>query len=570
MVHFKGIGKHLLQLAILSFLLFTGNFSFAQDTDGDGIVNNLDIDDDNDGVLDATEAPNCYMSTDDWNILNKTLYIGVTSQLNPLAPNTNFNALSDNDLAVAALQFVTATAQSQLNKEIFKVTFSQPVQLDAWYIKKTTATQIFAATAASIKMQGSNDNVTWTDLTAATASPANATNVTVNGGVSLTNSNKFTVTTNAGTYKYYRIYGVAAANILAGIASEFYFDINSSTYVSSFFPLASCTSVDTDGDGIGNQLDLDSDGDGCSDAFEAGGSLVQTSTTVFTTGADANGNGLLNSYESGTAHTINYTSTYNPIALGTNYASCIDTDLDGINNTVDIDDDNDGILDVIEAPSCYFGIDDWNTANKSLYVNVSSQLNTLAPNTDFNALTDNDAATAALQFVTATAQSQLNKEIFKVTFLQPVKLDAWYVKKTTATQIFAATAASIKMQGSNDNVTWTDLTAAIASPANATNVTVNGGVSLTNSNKFTVTTNAGNYKYYRIYGVAAANILAGIASEFYFDINSSAYVASSFPLASCTAIDTDNDGIANRWDLDSDGCCCSCFFGVRTTISIRI
>jgi hypothetical protein len=108
-----------------------------------------------------------------------------------LTPNTNFSALTDNIGATAAVQFATAVAQSQLNKELFKATFSHPVQLDAVYIKKTTATQIFAATAASIKLQGSNDNLAWTDLTVATASPLNATNVTANGGVSLTNSNKF-------------------------------------------------------------------------------------------------------------------------------------------------------------------------------------------------------------------------------------------------------------------------------------------------------------------------------------------------------------------------------------------
>ena len=59
MTHLKGFGKHLLQLAMVTFLVFISNYNLAQDADGDGIVNNLDIDDDNDGVLDATEASNC-------------------------------------------------------------------------------------------------------------------------------------------------------------------------------------------------------------------------------------------------------------------------------------------------------------------------------------------------------------------------------------------------------------------------------------------------------------------------------------------------------------------------------
>jgi hypothetical protein len=144
-------------------------------------------------------------------------------------------------------------------------------------------------------------------------------------------------------------------------------------------------------------------------------------------------------------------------------------------------------------------------------------------------------------------------------FLVPTQLDAIYIQKTTATQIFATTAGSLMVQGSNDNLAWTDLLpAAIPSPLNATNVTANGSISLTNSNKFTITANAAPYKYYRIFGVGttAANILAGIASEFYFDVNALVNPASLLPKATCTE-DTDGDGILNHLDLDSDGDGCS-------------
>jgi hypothetical protein len=158
------------------------------------------------------------------------------------------------------------------------VAFLQPTQLDALYIQKTTATEIFASTANSLRFQGSNNNSTWIDLT--TTSPftlvANATNVTANRSVSLTNSNKFTVSANASKYSFYRILGAVNANILAGIASEFYFDVNNNTYVTSSYPKANCTS-NTDGDALLNHLDLDSDGDGCFDAVEAGTTIITTS-----------------------------------------------------------------------------------------------------------------------------------------------------------------------------------------------------------------------------------------------------------------------------------------------------
>ncbi|MFM8486226.1 MAG: hypothetical protein ACKOCH_07810, partial [Bacteroidota bacterium] len=113
--------------------------------------------------------------------------------------------------------------------------------------------------------QGSNNNSTWTDLWAAPANPANASNTTANGGVVLANSNKFTVSQNAAAYRYYRIYGVVSANLLAGVASEFYYDVNTPVYQASLFPRTVCAD-DEDGDGIPNHLDLDSDSDGCSDA----------------------------------------------------------------------------------------------------------------------------------------------------------------------------------------------------------------------------------------------------------------------------------------------------------------
>jgi hypothetical protein len=361
------------------------------DTDGDGVSDVFDIDDDNDGVLDAVESPSCFFSATEWNTGNKSNYVKISSELNVLNPNTKFSALTDGiGGTVAAVQFATATAQSQLNKELFKMEFLVPTQLDAIYIKKTTATQIFATTAGSLMVQGSNDNLAWSNLlTAPIASPLDATNVTANGSVSLTNSNKFTISSNAAPYKYYRIFGVGttAANILAGIASEFYFDVNALVNPASSLPKEICT-ADTDDDDIPNHLDLDSDGDGCSDAIEAGSSTTATSTTEFPTGTDSNGNGLLNVYESTTAGVINYNSTYANYALTAVINACTDTDGDGVSDLLDIDDDNDGVLDAVESPSCFFSAGEWNTASKSNYVKISSELNVLDPNTNFSALTD--------------------------------------------------------------------------------------------------------------------------------------------------------------------------------------
>ncbi|CAN1578617.1 hypothetical protein MCERE19_04373 [Spirosomataceae bacterium] len=506
----------------------------CSDTDFDGVLDIHDIDDDNDGVLDATESPSCFTTPNEWNTASKSLNVRVTSDLTTLSPNTDFGLLTDgNGTTAGAVQFVTATAQAQLNKELLKIELLKPTRLDAIYIQKTTATQIFAATASSLMLQGSNDNTAWTNLlTAPIASPANATNITVNGAVSLTNSNIFTVATNAAAYKYYRIFGVAAANILAGIASEVYFDVNNATYQASLFPKATCTN-DTDSDGKSNHLDLDADGDGCSDAIEAGSSATATSTTAYLTGADTNGNGLLNSYESATLGVTNYSSTYNNFALSAAVNACADTDGDGVKDIIDLDDDNDGVLDGVESQECFY-----KPKELSKPIEVSSELTQHATFVITNSIDEN--ATTGSAFLNNV--NWINKDIFRLTAIQPIKISgvsldlfSWSLSSTTAN--------TFKLQGSLDNVVWSDLSAAVASTASTGTFVVNNTLQPATA-----------YTYYRLIGVAGVSNYGGVY-EIYFNFPSD-FNSSAFPKSICIN-DTDNDGKLNHIDLDSDGDGCS-------------
>ncbi|WP_333599935.1 T9SS type A sorting domain-containing protein [Flavobacterium sp.] len=96
------------------------------------------------------------------------------------------------------------------------------------------------------------------------------------------------------------------------------------------------TYVDSDGDGIANIFDLDDENDGIADVEEAGlrsysngSSKLDSSTWV-----DANGNGVLDAIDA-------------QIAAGT--FSVADTDGDGVPNYLDLDSDNDSFFDVDEA-----------------------------------------------------------------------------------------------------------------------------------------------------------------------------------------------------------------------------
>ena len=110
--------------------------------------------------------------------------------------------------------------------------------------------------------------------------------------------------------------------------------------------------LDTDRDGISNHLDLDSDGDGCTDAIEGAGTFTspqlttalgnissQTPNQNFGTSVDANGIPTLVG-ASGQAIGQSQDISKN---------DCLDTDGDGYPDWQDLDDDNDGILDTVEC-----------------------------------------------------------------------------------------------------------------------------------------------------------------------------------------------------------------------------
>ncbi len=86
---------------------------------------------------------------------------------------------------------------------------------------------------------------------------------------------------------------------------------------------------DLDGDGVPDSVDLDNDNDGIPNIVELGLSDGDKDATLFGDGwIDANGNGVHDAYEGG--------------------ATQIDTDGDGIPNFMDLDSDNDGIFDAVE------------------------------------------------------------------------------------------------------------------------------------------------------------------------------------------------------------------------------
>lgn len=556
----------------------------CKDTDGDGILDINDIDDDNDGVLDTLEQvlESCsgVFTTGSrviWNSpftnSNTTATGSATINGTPISVTATttkvFQGLKDDHWHFGSGTYVgcpdvtTVVSNSVIN--IFDndytvtYTFSRPVRNPSLSFSSFNGTAVLFPHPVYVSgLQGTVSGVSSNTYITTFPATENTVAVIYNG---VFNSISFRV---AGSDNQ----GSVLLNV------PYVLDAGALTYrLTSGSPFG-YLDMDTDGDGIVNRLDLDSDGDGCPDAREAGvsgnagasASMSASGGSIYTGGIPSgtanayvgNGtpsqygaNGFFNGIETSSESGIyNGTSTYATFALTSLFNLCTDTDGDGVVNFIDIDDDNDGVVDAVESPSCFYTANEWNTGAKPVYgVTISSGLTTTTGN--FSQLTDGVSGTTAVAFSASPTQTIANANVYLFNFAQPVKLDALYLQFNTATQF----AGTTKIQGSNTNngSDWADLSAAIAQTA-GTNVTANGGVSLTTSIKYPVTLNTTTaYKYIRITGVAASNIAAQNASEVYFDFNNTAYVASSYPKAITCSNDPDNDTIPNHLDLDSDG-----------------
>ncbi|MDI9872037.1 hypothetical protein [Flectobacillus roseus] len=147
-------------------IIFCQASLFAQtgpndDFDGDGIVNNLDADDDNDGIPDILESPLCYVSKEAMSSFFRVGVIQLSSDITRVTGNTELNNLIDG----GGSYIVFTSSASIVDKTIMGFNFGNPLKIDTLTIKTNTTTNFVSGT---YKVQGSNDGVNWTDLTGLT------------------------------------------------------------------------------------------------------------------------------------------------------------------------------------------------------------------------------------------------------------------------------------------------------------------------------------------------------------------------------------------------------------------
>ncbi len=323
----------LLVLLCFSTLCFA-QFAANDDFDQDGIINEMDYDDDNDGIVDIYEenvnGSSCNLLS---NYLRKTGGFGVISGTD-LLNNSQINLISDVNSG-SELSFSYSSVP-----EIEKLSFEYP---------SSTVSQIRIYNY----LNGSVGNTTTPHVERiSNIQLFNTTNQLIyeTGTIyptSVISGNSYHLISlpNLEGVKYMKITGLhAATNIGFGLRDIF---------------LVGCTQ-DYDGDGIPNKFDTDSDNDGCPDAVES--NAVSASQGYLFSQLDERYMVDLPIGTSGNVAGVPDSNRNNPVgAYDTSVQSyecdsCdplssifTDFDQDGIADSCDDDLDNDGILNINEC-----------------------------------------------------------------------------------------------------------------------------------------------------------------------------------------------------------------------------
>ncbi|WP_034060594.1 lectin-like domain-containing protein [Lacinutrix jangbogonensis] len=285
------------------------------DTDGDGVSDVCDLDDDNDGVLDTDELG--------------TTVVCPVQQISSIGTDLvidNGTAADLFDLNLANVFYFTNNQNFTVQRDIFTINFSEAVTLTQIDII-LDRTISFLENGVQFQVQGFNG--TGYD---------NLTPLITSNGIAESNRELINLT-NTTAYQTYRMRWISGGQV----GWEPY--IQEIQYTANTCNAPIVVETDTDSDGTPDYLDLDSDNDGCSDAIEAGTTTNQTANYQFPSN-DVDIDGIPN-----TAIASNATGDFQNAAIFScdcPHASGIDTDGDGVDDACDFDDDNDGILDCVE------------------------------------------------------------------------------------------------------------------------------------------------------------------------------------------------------------------------------
>jgi gliding motility-associated-like protein len=520
----------------------------SQDYDCDGVINSVDLDDDNDGVPDTQEG--CVADNLD---LTKVTWTTADANMTVTAPTSN---------SLAANVTVASAWRTKFSNETFKLpidmtfSYSTATSLRMFGFAPTGGAVVnnnWTSTAFGFFLDGDQTqlryNQTFNNPVTSTVSLEHRITISSNGVLNLFINGILVYTQTGLPLTTYRLY-LAAVSGAKNIENITYSPTDSTQ---------TCT-LDTDGDGNPNSLDLDSDGDGCSDAFEAGATTSVTSNFKFSFVSptnDVNRNGLIDSKEQGESGVINYPSTYTAKALSSAWSFCQDADGDDVADINDIDNDNDGVPDVQEgcAPkNLDFSKVTWTTADATMTITATS--NSLTNNA-FGAGWRNKFSNQTFRLPLDMSFTYSSTAGLKMFGFAPVP----FLPSDVAANNWTSTAFGFFLNGSQTQARF-DKT--FSTPVNTTDglvhritISTNGVMNLFINGELVFTRTGLPISDYRIY--FASDQVAKPIQNIAFSPTDS--------IPTCT-LDTDGDGTPNSLDLDSDGDGCSDAFEAGSTTSL--
>ena len=288
------------------------------DLDNDLIIDNVDVDLDNDGILNCDESlGNVNLDFSDINapILNfQDGSLDATFTTSSLIQNGTSSVSGDGTSNITTVIDAGATANL-----IYTLDFNEPINIE--FTQNSGIPHTITNGETFILSIGPNTkNITLIDPDNILLVDTDFDDIFEDGVNNFSASEvrfRFNPTPN----------GTTPFKLVANSVNQLNFNhiLNNNTDNSTFNGniILTCFGIDTDNDGIVDAFDADSDNDGITDIIEAQG------TSVVLTGVDTNLDGLDDVF----------TSPITPI----------DSDNDGVLDYLDLDSDNDGVYDLFEA-----------------------------------------------------------------------------------------------------------------------------------------------------------------------------------------------------------------------------
>ena len=288
------------------------DFRSLDDRDSDGISDELDIDDDNDGIVDTDEQ---LFSNEALTDLSGVLSDGTTYTVSIVNGTLNVLANGDFDINSITTSDIAPTVT---------IEFSRPTNV---IISPTTANHGFVLQGGST---GSADGFFATNG----ADWINDLSTAFQSGLSFDGQVATGTFTNEATSNanYGSISTIGATTIVLAESSN------------GGYNLQALVEIDTDSDGVVDRLDLDSDDDGISDLVESG-----ANASLVDTDRDGVLDGSIDTDSDGLFEVAGITDSDITGANDTDGQAPLDTDSDGDFDFVDTDSDSDGISDILEG-----------------------------------------------------------------------------------------------------------------------------------------------------------------------------------------------------------------------------